>query len=92
MTGLRLKLVVMSKSSDEGRTYEVRVRGRLGESWFEPPHRVTMAFEAQSNDVGVSVLIGTLDQAALRGLLTRIWDLNLLVLSVRSREPVAAGQ
>jgi hypothetical protein len=71
--------------------YEVRVRGALDESWFEVPRGVRMTFDAQHGDGVTTVLAGVLDQAALRGLLTRLWDLNLLVLSVRGPEPVPAG-
>jgi hypothetical protein len=34
----------------------------------------------------VTALTGLVDQAALRGILNRIWDLNLTVLSVISTE------
>jgi hypothetical protein len=79
----------MNDGADQGRRYEVRVRGRLDESWFDLPPRVAMLFERQPGDAAVTVLSGELDQAALRGLLTRIWDLNLQVLSVAWSAPVA---
>jgi hypothetical protein len=43
---------------------------------------VTVVFEDEPDGRGTTVLAGQLDQAALRGLLTRLWDLNLTVESV----------
>ena len=37
---------------------------------------------ADSEHAGTTVLTASLDQAALRGVLNRIWDLNLTLLSV----------
>jgi hypothetical protein len=81
----------MSNGSDTERIYKVHVRGALDESWFELPRGMRMTFDAKQHDESATVLVGALDQAALRGLLTRLWDLNLLVLSVSSAEPLPAG-
>jgi hypothetical protein len=60
--------------------YEIRVRGVLGSgwsAWFEDL-RVT------SDAYGQTVIAGPVaDQAALHGLLTKIRDLGLELLSVR---------
>ena len=58
--------------------YQIRVQGRLDENWSDWFSGMTITFEG-----GVTTLTGPVaDQAALRGLLTRIWDLNLTLLSV----------
>ena len=41
-----------------------------------------MRSEQAHDGAPVTTLSGTFDQAALRGLLSKIWDLNLTVLSV----------
>ena len=72
----------MNSRLAEVAAYAVRVRGRLDESWFDWLDRVTMTFEPEPDDIGVTVLTGHFDQAALRGLLSYVWDMNLTVLSV----------
>ena len=59
--------------------YRIKVKGQLGDSWsgwFED-----MAISSNS---GETILTGPVaDQAALHGLLIRIRDLNLTLLSVK---------
>lgn len=62
--------------------YEIRVRGVLDsswEAWFE-----TMTITGtQRGGTPVTILTGPVaDQSALRGMLTRLWDLNLVLESV----------
>jgi len=72
--------------------YEIRVRGRLDETWFDWPAGITCAFEAEPEGLGITVLTGSFDQAALRALLARLWDFNLTVLGVvRRDEPAGPG-
>ncbi|MHB0878733.1 MAG: hypothetical protein ACYC5O_22060 [Anaerolineae bacterium] len=67
--------------------YEITVEGHLDRrwsSWFSPL-AVTVAAD------GRTILAGpVMDQAALHGLLARIRDLNLTLVSVRRCEPDAA--
>ncbi len=63
--------------------YEIRVRGRLDESWSEWLGGLTVEHEGD-----VTMLSGMVaDQAALRGALTRLWDLNLTLLAVVRMDP-----
>ena len=64
--------------------YEIRVRGRLDENWFGWLDRVTMTFEPEPEGFGVTTLAGNFDQAALRGLVSYLWDMNLTVLGVHA--------
>ena len=62
--------------------YQIRVQGWIGERWANLFDGMTMTYEGAQDDVPVTILTGpVVDQAALRGLLTRIWDLNLTLLS-----------
>lgn len=67
-------------ASETSRTtdYEVRVSGHLGSAWSDwfAGLRVTLA------DNGDTVLSGPLDQAALHGVLRRVRDLGLPLISV----------
>jgi hypothetical protein len=59
-------------------TYQIQIQGRLEESWSGWLDGISIRFEG-----GVTTLVGAIpDQAALRDILTRIWDLNLTLLSV----------
>jgi hypothetical protein len=63
--------------------YQIRVDGRLDErraDWFEG---MTMGFELTSSDMLITTLTGAVaDQARLRGILSKLWDLNLTLISV----------
>ncbi len=62
-----------------GEWYELRVEGLLDESWSEGFADLVIRHEADE-----SVLLGPLrDQAALHGVLARVRDLNLKLISVR---------
>ena len=70
------------------RYYEIRVRGRLGSTWsawFDGLNVVTIP-------EGETMLSGLLaDQAALHGILNRIRDLGLVLLSLSSSDPGHEG-
>lgn len=75
--------------------YEIKVQGRLDERWADwfsglgnlaGPNR-TVTVESGSKDAPITTLTAAVtDQAALRGILTKIWDLNLTLISVRRIE------
>ena len=64
--------------------YEIRVQGRLDErwvAWFD-------GLSVRRSDDGTTVISGGIaDQAALHGLLQRVRDLGLPLLSVERLEP-----
>lgn len=63
--------------------YNIRVQGNLDPKWSEWLGGMSMRCEQASNGLPETVLTGPVaDQAALRGILTRLWDLNLDVVSV----------
>jgi hypothetical protein len=69
-------------------TYEIKVTGRLDDRWSDwfSGLKVTETYENHSESV--TTLVGTLDQAALRGVADRIWDLNLVLVSIIPIEEV----
>jgi hypothetical protein len=63
---------------DRPTTYQIQVQGRLDENWSDWLDEMTITY-----DSGVTALIGPVaDQAALRGILCELWDLNLTLISV----------
>jgi hypothetical protein len=67
----------------ESRLYRIEVKGRLGPEWSAWFHGLSITDQPD----GVTVLAGRVaDQAALHGLLDRIHDLGLVLLSVSNLE------
>ena len=69
-------------------TYQIKVPGHLDESWTEWDGRLTITVENKDDNLPVTTLIGTLDQAALHGLLRRLYSLGLPLISVNLIEGV----
>jgi len=64
-------------------TYQIKVQGRLDENWSEWFNGVTIAFETERDGPPITTLtVAVADQAKLRGILSKMWDLNLTVISV----------
>ena len=71
-------------SKDNLTTYQIRVQGRLDESWSDWLDGLAITFEKGCDGSGVTTLTGAVvDQAALHGVLNRIRDLNITLLSVQ---------
>ena len=69
---------------DEPQLYEIRVRGHLDDRWAEWFDGLTITLEED----GDTLLTGrVVDQAALHGLLKKIRDLGLPLVSVSPVEP-----
>jgi hypothetical protein len=63
--------------------YRIRVRGNLDSRWAEWLASLSIVSEPAPDGCPGVVLTGPLpDQAALRGVLTKLWDLNLDIISV----------
>jgi len=73
-------------SLDHPVTYEIKVPGELDESWSDWAGGMTISVESQGDDPPVTTLTGTLDQAALQGLLRRLYSLGLPLVSVNCVE------
>lgn len=74
MNGLRKQ----ERSIEKTTIYEIKLQGRLDEDWSDWFEGMTICHEGET-----AVLKGKVtDQAALRGILTKIWDLNRTVISV----------
>ncbi len=67
------------------RVYQIKVQGRLDESWSGWFNSMAIALESDTTTLTGAVV----DQAALRGILSRLWDLNLALISVNPVEPAA---
>jgi hypothetical protein len=73
--------------SEQPARYQIKVRGRLDEKWSDWFDGMTLTFESAGNSSPTTTLTGVVaDQAELRGMLSKIWDLNLTVISVTQIE------
>jgi len=68
--------------------YRIKVKGRLGGHWDDWFEEMTISYEK-----GVTTISGkVVDQAALHGILNRVRDLGLQLISVKRVESGTSGK
>jgi hypothetical protein len=77
-----MKGIKQKPTLDRPATYQIKVPGHLNESWSEWAGGMTVTVESDRDGLPVTTLAGTLDQAALHGLLRRLYSLGLPLISV----------
>jgi hypothetical protein len=75
----------MANDLDQPMTYQIRIKGHLGPRWRDWFGGMTITLE----DDGETLLTGpVVDQAALHGLLTKVRDLGMpLISAIRVNPP-----
>jgi hypothetical protein len=69
--------------TEQADLYQIQVRGQLDASWSVWFSGFTITPADGPDAQPLTTLSGPIaDQAALRGILNRVWDLNLIVVSV----------
>jgi len=63
-------------------TYQIKVPGQLDASWAEWAEGMTIMVGCEDDGSPVTTLTGIFDQAALQGLLRRLYALGLPLISV----------
>jgi hypothetical protein len=81
---LQIEQVVMSREiNSEAATYQIRIKGHLGPEWSDWFGGLDISLD----DNGDTLLIGpVVDQAALHGLLRKVRDLGMPLVSVSPAE------
>ena len=74
--------------SNQPMVYQLRIKGHLGRQWVEWFEGMTVTLE----DNGDTLLTGKTDQAALHGLLKKVRDLAMPLLSVNHLQPSRADK
>jgi hypothetical protein len=68
------------------KVYQIKIKEQLNESWADWFEGFSMSFETIEGENNITVLTGEItDQSALNGILSKIWSLNLTVLSVGTK-------
>ena len=67
---------------DKPATYRIIVPGHLEKSWADWIGEMTITVGSDDDDLPTTTLTGTFDQAALQGLLRRLYSLGLPLISV----------
>jgi hypothetical protein len=70
-------------SLDRPVAYQIKVPGHLDEHWSDWAGGMTITVEGEDEGLAVTTLTGSLDQAALQGLLRRLYALGLPLISVQ---------
>jgi hypothetical protein len=64
-------------------TYQIEIAGKLNRHWSEWLDDLSITIHSAGDGSYTTHFSGPVaDQAALRGILCKVWDLNLVVLSV----------
>jgi hypothetical protein len=63
-------------------TYQIKVPGELDENWEDWAGGMAVTVESDEEDQSATILSGKLDQAALQGLMRRLYSLGLPLISV----------
>ncbi len=81
-----MKNVKQMLTLDRPMIYQIKVPGQLNEHWSEWNGTMTIAVDSQSDGTLVTTLTCSVDQAALQGLLRRLYAVGLPLISVRCVE------
>lgn len=85
---LKVKEVIMIKKGrhkltlDRQVSYQIKVLGKLDKHWPDWGGELTITFEKNDEKLSITTLTGPLDQAALLGLLRRLYSLGVPLISV----------
>ncbi len=67
-------------------TYQIKVPGALDALWVDDARSLSLTVEENSDGQPITILTGPMDQAALLGLLRRLYGLGLPLISVNCVE------
>ena len=81
-----MKKVKRKLTLDRPATYHIKVPGHLDERWADWAGTMTITVESEGDGSPITILTGTFDQAALQGLLRRLYSLGLPLISVNCVE------
>ena len=66
---------------DRPATYQIKVPGEIDQRWSDWAGGMTISVETAVDGTSITALTGTLDQAALQGLLRQLYSVGLPLIS-----------
>jgi len=66
--------------------YQIKVPGHFDENWSDWAGEITVTASSDDHGLPITTLTGAVDQAALLGLLRRLYTLGLPLISVQCLE------
>ncbi len=79
-----MKVVHQKLNLDQSATYQIKVPGRLDENLSDWVEGMTITVERENDGSTITTLTGALvDQAALQGLLRRLYSLGLPLIEAK---------
>lgn len=83
-----MKQTIEQLHQGQSAKYQIKVQSRLKEGWSDWFNDMTINYEQNAEGLTITILTGVVqDQAGLHGLLNRIRDLNIPLLSVQLIHP-----
>ena len=80
--------IITSLNQAQSAKYQIKVQGRVRKGWSDWIEDLTVTVEQNTGKPTITTLTGFVqDQAALHGLLNRIRDLSIPLLSVQLIDP-----
>lgn len=77
-----MKKIKYKLTLDRPATYQIKVPGHLDKSWSEWGDGMTITVASNEDGSPITILTCTADQAAVQGLLRRLYALGLPLISV----------
>ena len=78
-----MKKVTTKLTLDQRATYQIIVPGQLDESWSDWDESISITVGHDQDGMPVTILTVTCDQAALQGLLRRLYSRGLPLISLQ---------
>ena len=72
---------------DQTLVYQIKISGQLSENWSDWIEKMVIEVECMDDSSPVTTLTGPVDQAALQGLLRRLYYLGFPLISINCIQP-----
>lgn len=82
----------MDKNQNQDSIYIIKISGHLKEKWAEWLNGAVVKIENLANENITAITVRIPDQAALRGVLNKLWDLNMTLIAVVLKDVSIVGE
>jgi len=82
---------VTRSAQDNQQIYQLTVAGRLNDKWITWLDNMVIEIQSHKDHENTVIKVAIPDQAALRGILNKLWDLNLTLITVNQLQDKNEG-